>query len=60
MTEVAGVLPDVEEVDGVVVAGFVDERVVDVGVFPCLGDLRGVSTRREKLRRNIVESYTEP
>jgi hypothetical protein len=39
LTKVAWVLPDVEEVDGVVVAGLVDEGVVDVGVFPCLGDL---------------------
>lgn len=36
-------MTDVEEVDGVVVAGFVDESVVDVGVFPCLRDLRDVS-----------------
>ena len=32
-------MPDVEEVDRVVVAGFVGEGVADVGVFPGLGDL---------------------
>jgi hypothetical protein len=43
LAEVAWVLTDVEEVNGVVVTRFVDEGVVDVGVFPCLGDLRDVS-----------------
>jgi hypothetical protein len=40
LAEVARVLvADVEEVDWVVVAGFVGEGVADVGVFPGLGDL---------------------
>jgi hypothetical protein len=39
LAKVAWVLPDVEEVDRVVVAGFVGEGVADVGVFPGLGDL---------------------
>ena len=40
LAEVAWVLPDVEEVDWVVVAGFVGEGVAQVGVFPGLGDLK--------------------
>jgi hypothetical protein len=39
LAKVAWVLPDVEEVDRVVVTGFVGEGVADVGVFPGLGDL---------------------
>lgn len=39
LAEVTGVLTDVEEVDGVVVALFVNEVVKDVRVFPGLGDL---------------------
>jgi hypothetical protein len=39
LAKVAWVLSDVEEVDRVVVAGFVGEGVADVGVFPGLGDL---------------------
>jgi predicted ATP-dependent serine protease len=37
---VAWVLADVEEVDRVVVAGFVGEGVAEVGVLPGLGDLK--------------------
>ena len=39
LAKIARVLPDVEEVDRVVVAGFVGEGVADVGVLPGLGDL---------------------
>ena len=39
LAKVPRVLPDVEEVDRVVVAGFVGEGVADVGVLPGLGDL---------------------
>jgi len=39
LAKVTWVLADVEEVDGVVVARFVDEGMADVGIFPGLGNL---------------------
>ena len=39
LAEVAGILADVEEVNGIVVAWLVDEGVFEVRVFPCLRDL---------------------
>jgi hypothetical protein len=43
LTEVARVFADVEKVNGVVVAFFIDELVLDVGVLPRLRDLNAVS-----------------
>jgi hypothetical protein len=42
LAKVARVFADVEEVDGVVVAFFVNEIVLDVGVLPCLRNLNAV------------------
>jgi hypothetical protein len=50
---VAWVLTNVEEVDRVVVAGFVGEGVADVGVFPGLGDL--VSPSAVLFSQSLVE-----
>ena len=55
----AWVLTDVKEVDGVVVAWFVDEGVVDVGVFPRLGDLWDVSGWIS-VQKDLVDRLTEP
>lgn len=61
LTKVARILTNIEEVDGVVVAGLVDEGVVDVGIFPCLGDLWDVSRELVRFCRGIVASNrTEP
>ena len=58
LAEVAGVLADVEEVDRVVVAWFVDERVVDVGVLPCLWDLEDMLVGVELCGVEVVGGRT--
>lgn len=60
LAEVAGVLADVEEIDGVVVAGFVGEFVVEVGVLPGLGDLSNVNGCNQDGRGAKKKALTEP